>query len=172
VANSRNGNLWNFIIGGCYCAGKLDSRIGSKKVVVISLVCLITATLGIVSTGPGYTLFELVSLSSVDSGGLFGTEAEKVYILFGLLVGLVFGPAQASSRSYLARSVSVDEAGRFFGLYALSGRATSFAAPMLVATITLATDSARLGMSVLIVFLIVGFLLLLRTPYPALKQEM
>jgi MFS transporter, UMF1 family len=159
-------------IAGCYCAGKLDNFIGSKKVVVISLVCLILATLGIVSTGPGYTLFGLVLLPSVDSGGLFGTVAEKVYILFGLLVGLVFGPAQASSRSYLARSVSVDEAGRFFGLYALSGRATSFAAPMLVASITLATGSARLGMSVLIVFLILGFILLLRTPYPALKQEM
>jgi MFS transporter, UMF1 family len=154
-------------IGGCYFAGKLDSRIGSKKVVVASLLCLIFATLGIVSTGPGYTLFGLLPLSTTDSGGLFGTSAEKIYILFGMLVGLVFGPAQASSRSYLARSVSVEEAGRFFGLYALSGRATSFLAPMSVATLTLVADSARFGMSALIVFLILGFLLLLKTPYPA-----
>ncbi len=158
-------------IFGCYFAGKIDTRIGSKKVVSISLVCLIIATLGIVSTGPGYTLFGLLQLSTLDSGGLFGTAAEKAYIVFGLLIGLVFGPAQASSRSYLARSVSVEEAGRFFGLYALSGRATSFLAPMAVASLTLFTDSARIGMCALIVFLVVGFLILLVAPYPAIDKK-
>jgi UMF1 family MFS transporter len=156
---------------GCYFAGKIDTRIGSKKVVSISLVCLIIATLGIVSTGPGYTLFGLLQLSTLDSNGLFGTAAEKAYIVFGLLIGLVFGPAQASSRSYLARSVSVDEAGRFFGLYALSGRATSFLAPMAVASLTLLTDSARIGMCALIVFLVIGFLVLLTVPYPAVDKN-
>ena len=157
-------------IGGCYAAGKIDTKIGSKKVVCISLVCLIIATIGIVSTGPGYTLFGLLQLSPADSGGLFGTAAEKAYIVFGLLIGLVFGPAQASSRSYLARSVSVEESGRYFGIYALSGRATSFLAPMAVASITLITDSARIGMSALIIFLVVGFLILIATPYPAINK--
>ncbi len=154
-------------IFGCYFAGKLDVRMGSKKVVSISLVCLIIATLGIVSTGPGYTLFGLLQLSASDSGGLFGTAAEKAYIFFGLLIGLVFGPAQASSRSYLARSVSVEEAGRYFGLYAFAGRATSFFAPLSVATLTVLTDSARIGMCALIAFLVAGFALLLIAPYPA-----
>jgi UMF1 family MFS transporter len=157
-------------IFGCYFAGKLDVRMGSKKVVSISLVCLIIATLGIVSTGPGYTLFGLLHLSSADSGGLFGTAAEKAYILFGLLIGLVFGPAQASSRSYLARSVGIDEAGRYFGLYAFAGRATSFFAPLSVATLTLLTNSARIGMCALIAFLVAGFLLLLIAPYPATDE--
>lgn len=158
-------------IFGCYFAGKMDSHLGSKKVVSISLMCLIMATLGIVSTGPGYTLGGLLQLSTNDSGGLFGTAAEKAYIVFGLLIGLVFGPAQASSRSFLARSVKVDEAGRYFGLYALSGRATSFIAPMSVATITLISGSARIGMCALIVFLAVGFLLLLAVPYPATENN-
>ncbi|WP_037469071.1 MFS transporter [Sinorhizobium fredii] len=154
-------------IGGCLYASRLDTRLGSKRIVVASLICLTVATLGIVSTGPGFTLFGLVALPSVDSGGLFGTAAEKAYILYGLLVGIAFGPVQASSRSYLARSVSPDEAGRYFGLYALSGRATSFLAPASVATITLTTGSARIGMMALVAFLAVGLVLLLRTPYPA-----
>ncbi|ASY70926.1 Major facilitator superfamily MFS_1 [Sinorhizobium fredii CCBAU 83666] len=154
-------------IGGCLYASRLDTRLGSKRIVVASLVCLTVATLGIVSTGPGFTLFGLVALPSVDSGGLFGTAAEKAYILYGLLVGIAFGPVQASSRSYLARSVSPDEAGRYFGLYALSGRATSFLAPASVATITLTTGSARIGMMALVAFLAVGLVILLRTPYPA-----
>ena len=154
-------------IGGCLYASRLDSRLGSKSVVVISLFCLTAATFGIISTGPGFTAFGLIALPTADSGGLFGTAAEKAYILYGLLVGVAFGPVQASARSYLARSVHPDEAGRYFGLYALSGRATSFAAPLSVGLVTTATGSARLGMAALVVFLLVGLILLMRTPYPA-----
>ncbi len=143
-------------IFGCLAASKLDTMLGSKVVVVISLVLLTIATIGIVSTGPGYTLFGLVQLPGADSGGLFGTPAEKAYIGFGLLIGIAFGPVQASSRSYMARSVSVDEAGRYFGIYALSGRATSFLAPFLVATVTAASGSPRLGMAMIIFFLLAG----------------
>ena len=154
-------------IGGCYMASWLDGRLGSKVVVCVSLVCLLIATLGIISTGPGYTLFGLMPLSLADSGGAFGTAAEKAYILFGALVGLAFGPVQASSRSYMARSVGADEAGRYFGLYSLAGRATSFLAPMSVASLTLWADSARIGMAALLVFLLLGFVILLKSPYPA-----
>lgn len=154
-------------VGGCLYAGRLDRQVGSKTVVLISLVGLIIATIGIISTGPGFTLFGLVPLSTDDQGGLFSTSAEKAYILFGLLVGLAFGPVQASARSYLARSVSPDEAGRYFGLFALSGRATSFTAPLAVGLITAATGSARLGMAALVVFLVVGLIVLIGTPYPA-----
>lgn len=158
-------------IGGCLYASRLDAKLGSKVIVTASLICLTIATLGIVSTGPGYTLFGLLQLPTTDAGGLFGTAAEKAYILFGLLVGIAFGPVQASSRSYLARSVSADEAGRYFGIYALSGRATTFLAPASVATVTLMTGSARMGMMALVVFLAAGLAILIRTPYPANKQE-
>ena len=66
---------------------------------MLALVMLSVATIGVVSTGPGFTLLGLIQLSTVDSGGLFGTAAEKTYILYGLLIGLAFGPVQASSRS-------------------------------------------------------------------------
>lgn len=154
-------------IGGCFAASRLDVGLGSKKVVLLALGCLVVATAGIVSTGPGYTLFGLMPFGGTDSGGLFGTAAEKAYIVFGLLVGVAFGPVQASSRSYLARSIDPDEAGRYFGLYALAGRASSFLAPLSVATVTLATGSARAGMAMLIAFLAVGAAILVATPYPA-----
>lgn len=152
---------------GCWVAARLDSALGSKVVVMIALVMLSIATVGVVSTGPGFTLLGLIQLSTVDSGGLFGTAAEKAYILYGLLIGLAFGPVQASSRSYMARSVTAAESGRYFGIYALAGRATSFLAPFLVATITAVSGSARLGMAVIILFLGIGMAILIRTPYPA-----
>ncbi|MGX9118941.1 MFS transporter [Mesorhizobium sp. BHbsci] len=154
-------------IFGCLVAARLDVALGSKAIVMISLVLLSIATIGIVSTGPGYTLFGAWMMPGADSGGLFGTPAEKAYIFFGLLIGLAFGPVQASSRSYMARSVTAAESGRYFGIYALAGRATSFAAPFMVATITLASGSSRLGMAAIVLFLGVGLAILVRTPYPA-----
>ena len=156
---------------GCLIASRADTALGSKRVVLISLVLLTIATIGIVSTGPGFTLFGLIQLPTADSGGLFGTAAEKAYIGYGLLVGLAFGPVQASSRSYLARSVSADEAGRYFGIYALAGRATSFTAPFMVATVTALTGSAPAGMAMIALFLLAGLVILLPTPYPAANPE-
>ncbi|MEJ6783676.1 MFS transporter [Aminobacter sp. Piv2-1] len=158
-------------IFGCLVASRLDTTLGSKAVVVMSLVLLTLATIGIVSTGPGYTLFGLWQMPGADGPGLFSTPAEKAYIAFGLLIGIAFGPVQASSRSYMARSVSADEAGRYFGIYALSGRATSFLAPFLVASVTAAAGSPRLGMAMIILFLLGGLLVLLGTPYPADEVE-
>ncbi|KAF5880331.1 MULTISPECIES: MFS transporter [Rhizobium] len=154
-------------IFGCLIAGRIDKGVGSKVTVVISLTMLLLATIGIISTGPGYTLFGLMPLPTADSGGLFGTAAEKAYILYGLLIGLAFGPVQASSRSYLARSVNIEEAGRYFGIYALSGRATSFMATLLFSLVTYMSGSPRLGMATLILFLAGGLILLIRTSYPA-----
>jgi len=156
---------------GCLVASRLDMAFGSKVLVMISLVLLLIATVGIVSTGPGYTLFGVLPLPTADSGGLFGTAAEKAYILFGLLIGAAFGPVQASSRSYMARSVTPEESGRYFGIYALAGRATSFAAPALVSTVTLASGSPRLGMAMIILFLVAGLIILAGTPYPANKPR-
>lgn len=148
-------------IGGCYMASRLALKTGSERVIVLGLVCLTLACIGIISTGPGYTLFGWWQFAEVSGEGLFSTGAEKAYVIFGMLIGLAFGPVQASSRSWLADRVSADEAGRYFGLYALSGRVTSFLAPLSVATITWYTQSARLGMCALIVFLLVGLALLL-----------
>lgn len=151
-------------IFGCMIAGYLDSRIGSKTMIMISLMLLLVAIVGIVSTQKDSTLFGLLQLSQQDNGGIFATGAEKAYLLFGVLIGFAFGPVQASSRSYLARNVALSEAGRYFGIYALTGRATSFMATLLFSMTTYATDSAHLGMATLLIFLVTGLLLMLRVP--------
>ncbi|ATN36534.1 MFS transporter [Rhizobium sp. ACO-34A] len=156
-------------IFGCMAASSIDRLLGSKFVVVLSLLFLLAATVGIISTGKDFTLFGLIQWPASAGEGLFSSPAEKAYILYGTLIGIAFGPVQASSRSYLARSVSTSEAGRYFGIYALSGRATSFMATLSFSLLTYWTGSARVGMASLIVFLLVGLILLLRTPYPAAR---
>ena len=159
------GILLNVVaIVGCFAAGRVDQKLGSRVAILISLVLLLLATLGIVSTEKGSTLFGWIQLSTADNGGIFATGAEKAYLLYGTLIGLAFGPVQASSRSYLARNISVAEAGRYFGIYALSGRATSFMATLSFSIATYISGSAHIGMATLILFLGAGFLLLLRVP--------
>ncbi|MFD2239204.1 MFS transporter [Aureimonas populi] len=160
-------------IAGCGLAGLVDRRLGSKSVVMASILCLVAATIGIVSTAPGSTLFGLVTFAAGPDGGFFDSGAEKAFLLFGGLIGIAFGPIQASSRSWLAQSVEPAEAGRYFGLYALTGRVSSFLAPLSVATLTAfaatRTDPAtasRLGMSALIAFFLAGLLVLLTTRDP------
>jgi MFS transporter, UMF1 family len=158
-------------IFGNLTASRMDTKMGSKRVVIIALILLMIALVGIVSTGVGYTLFGLLTFDAVGNGGLFDTGAEKAYIVYGLLIGLSLGPVQASSRSYMARSVSAKEAGRYFGLYALCGRATSFMAPFTVATVTALSGSARVGMATLMIFFVIGLYILWSTPYPAAVVE-
>jgi len=159
------GILLNVVaIAGCFAAGRLDQTLGSRVTILISLALLLVATGGIVSTEKSSTLFGWIQLSTADNGGIFATGAEKAYLLYGVLIGLAFGPVQASSRSYLARNISVAEAGRYFGIYALSGRATSFMATLSFSIATTVSGSAHIGMATLIVFLGAGFLMLLRVP--------
>lgn len=159
------GILLNVVaIVGCFAAGRVDQTLGSRNTVLISLVLLLLATIGIVSTQKGSTLFGLLQLSTDDNDSFFATAAEKAYLLYGVLIGLAFGPVQASSRSYLARNISVAEAGRYFGIYALSGRATSFMATLSFSIATTLSGSAHIGMATLIVFLGAGFMMLLRVP--------
>ncbi len=154
-------------IFGCFAASRLDTLFGSKLVVLIAVALLLIATIGIISTGIDFTLFGMIAFSLNDNMGLFATPAERAYLIYGILIGLAFGPVQASSRSWFSRSVKADEAGRYFGIYALAGRATSFLAPFMVAVITAMTTSARLGMAVIIIFFIAGLILAIKSPYPA-----
>jgi UMF1 family MFS transporter len=107
-------------------------------------------------------LFVISVTPPVTGGGLFGSAAEKLYLALGLLIGLAAGPLQAASRTLLVRLAPQEKLAEFFGLFALSGKITSFAAPTLVATVTAVTVSQKAGVSVLLVFFTIGALLLAR----------
>jgi MFS transporter, UMF1 family len=112
--------------------------------------------LGILSLGREHVLFGVPAAPPLPDDGLFGSLPEKIFLALGLVIGAVAGPLQASSRSLLARLVPAAEAGRYFGLLALSGKVTSFLAPLCVA---LATDLFRTqaaGPAVLILFFLAG----------------
>jgi len=141
---------------GAWLGGKLDDRLGGKPVILGSITCLLFACIGILSLGPGQVAFVIPAAPPVPGDGLFASLPEKVYLALGLLIGLVAGPLQASSRSMLARIAPPARIGEFFGLFALAGKVTSFLGPTLVALATSLFASQRAGLAVLIGFFLTG----------------
>jgi UMF1 family MFS transporter len=77
------------------------------------------------------------------------------------MIGIFGGPAQAASRTMLSRLAPPAMIGEFYGLYALSGKATAFIAPLVVGLVTGMAQSQRAGIAVILGFLVLGLLLML-----------
>ena len=88
--------------------GALDDIIGPKRLIVISLSCMVIA---------GMSVFFL------HNGG------KIIFWTFGLALCVFVGPTQSASRSFLGRMIPEGREGEVFGLYATTGRAVSFLAP-------------------------------------------
>jgi UMF1 family MFS transporter len=145
---------------GALLGGRLDDRIGAKSVIAGALVLLVLVCLGILSLGRDHVLFVILAAPPGPGDGLYASLPEKMFLALGLVIGAVAGPLQASSRSFLARVAPAGSEARYFGLLALSGKVTSFLAPLLVAVATDLADSQAAGVAVLIFFFVTGGALL------------
>ena len=131
---------------GALTMGALEDRIGPKKVIMISLIGLITTAV-ILLFAHGATMFWI----------------------FGLILTLWVGPAQSSSRAFMARIAPVGREGEMFGLYATTGRAASFLAPALFALFSgLFTD--RVGIVGIVLVLLAGTVALAGVKSPPRHQ--
>ncbi len=149
-----------FAIPGAFLGGRLDDRIGSKRTVQLAVLGVIIATIGIVSLSKQGVLFVVPAPELSPTRGLFGSLQEKVFMAFALLLGFCMGPMQAASRTMIGRLAPPGMVGEFFGLFALSGRATAWMAPLAIGIVTTATQSNRLGVACVLFFLVIGFVLL------------
>ena len=113
--------------------GLVDDRIGSKRTVMVALVCMI-----------------------VLGSALLLTDSVTSFWALAMALGLFMGPAQAASRTLMAQMAPVGQCASHFGLFALSGRITGFLGPAALALVTTATGSQALGMATVLVFLGLG----------------
>jgi UMF1 family MFS transporter len=98
----------------------------------------------------------------LPGGALFASAAERAYLVLGCLIGASGAPLQAASRSLLIRIAPKDRVAQYFGLFALTGKVTSFIGPLLIGAITALTESQKAGMAVLVLFFVTGLVLLAR----------
>lgn len=128
---------------GAFVFGRVDDLIGPKKVILIAIACMLAV-----------------------STPLLMVEGKLLFWVFALPLGLFFGPAQTASRSLMARLTPPQMSTEMFGLFALSGKATAFLGPALVGTVTVLTDSQRIGMATIAGLLIIGGLIMLTVKAP------
>lgn len=147
---------------GAWLGGRLDDRFGPKPVILSSLIMLALAAVAILSIDRDTVAFVIPVAPAVPGGGLYASGAERVYVALGLLIGLAAGPMQAASRTLLVRLAPPDRITQYFGLFALSGKVTSFMGPLAVGIVTGLTASQKSGMAVLVVFFLTGLVLLSR----------
>jgi UMF1 family MFS transporter len=146
---------------GAWLGGKLDDSLGPRRVIAGSMMILLFAIVAILLVDRETILFIKVA-APVPGGALFSSAAERAYLVLGCLIGASGGPLQAASRTLLIRLAPKDRIAQYFGLFALTGKVTSFIGPLLIGVITAATGSQKAGMAVLVLFFLSGLALLKR----------
>lgn len=147
---------------GVFIGGVMDDKLGSKPTILLSILGIGVAVLGFLSITQDTVLFFISVTPTGDVEGLFASSAEKVMIVFGCIAGFFLGPVQSASRTLMARLAPEENMTACFGLYALTGRATVWVAPALIAIATDLSGSRRVGIGMILVMLLVGLALLLK----------
>ncbi|MCX8528552.1 MAG: MFS transporter [Rhodoluna sp.] len=148
----------NIVAGiGAALGGIFDDRIGTKRTIVGSLAGLVIAGLGVFA---------------------FAGIGQITYWIGGLALCLFVGPAQASSRTFVARFTPDGREGEIFGLYQTTGRAASFLSPTLwTISLSLAAaagiaNTAIFGILGIVLVLVVGLVMMARVhPAPELHKD-
>ncbi len=140
---------------GAWVGGKVDQRLGPKFVVSTCILLLTAASLIVISTTTSQVLF-----ISIPPSGFVSSLPDLTFYVAGGLIGAAGGSMQAASRTLLVDQVPREKVTEAFGLYALSGKATSFIGPLAIAWATGFFDSQRLGVMPIVVLFVIGLALL------------
>jgi UMF1 family MFS transporter len=155
---------------GAWLGGKLDDRLGPKRVIAGSMMVLLAAVIAILLVDKD-SIFFIEVAPPQPGGALFAGASEKAYLVLGCLIGAAGGPLQAAARTLLIRLAPTDRVAQYFGLFALTGKVTSFIGPLLIGAVTAATASQKAGMSVLVIFFVIGMTLLMLVREPVVPAR-
>jgi MFS transporter, UMF1 family len=136
-----------------WAGGKLDARFGPKPVITVAIWGLIAVIVVILGMSREAIFFVPLAEGS--------TLPDTIFFGCGIVIGGMGGTLQAASRTLMVRHADPAAPTESFGLYGLSGKATSFMAPALIGLVTTATSSARIGVSPLIALFLLGLILLI-----------
>ena len=154
------------IMGGIFAVGVFNLEI--KDLLILSVLMNITAFIGAIVGGYAndkFTSKSVIILSLVglivSSAIILFIKAKIFFLIFASINGLFIGPIQSASRVFITKSIDKNNQASGFGLFALSGKLTSFIGPLLVSTVTFISNSQRIGFSSAIFLLLLGLIILI-----------
>ena len=155
------------VMGGIFAVGVFNLEI--KDLLVLSVLMNITAFIGAIIGGyandrfssKNVIIFSLIGLILSSSIILF-LQSKIIFLIFASINGFFIGPVQSASRVFMTKSIDENNQASGFGLFALSGKLTSFIGPLLVSTITFISNSQKIGFSSAIALLLIGLIILLK----------
>lgn len=152
------GIVLNLMAGlGAILFAFFEDKIGSKKVIKVSILFLMLATF-IAFIAP-----ELRGILQLILGGEAVSDwltATNIFWIAAILLGLFSGPNQSASRALMAKITPNERKNEFFGFYAFSGKSTSFLGPLLFGFLTSYYGTQQAGLIVIFVFFLLGLILL------------
>jgi UMF1 family MFS transporter len=163
-----------FAFGGIYAAAEFD--ITPPKILMFGIVLNVAAGVGASAfawlddlIGSKNTIMLALAGLVLSSTGLLIAKATWLFWFLAIILGVFVGPAQAAGRSLMARLAPEGIETEMFGLYALAGKATAFAGPLLLGLVVHWSGSQRAGMTIIIAFLLCGLIILssVREPTPS-----
>ncbi|SLN15009.1 Vacuole effluxer Atg22 like protein [Aquimixticola soesokkakensis] len=136
-----------------WLGGRADARFGPRSVIIFCIFVLIATAIAIV----------LITRTSVFGIAVPASSSlpDVAFYVCGGLIGAAGGAIQSASRTMMVHQSDPKRMTEAFGLFALSGKATSFLAPALIALVTQISGSQRAGITPLILLFLIGLVLLL-----------
>jgi UMF1 family MFS transporter len=135
-----------------WLGGKADDRFGPKPVIVLNIVVLTLVALGVIYVSRGSVFGFAVAADSA--------LPDIAFFALGGMIGAAGGALQSASRSMMVRQADPAKITESFGLYALTGKATSFIAPLSIAVVTQISGSQQIGITPLLVLFVLGLVLM------------
>ncbi|SEW40827.1 MFS transporter, UMF1 family [Cognatiyoonia koreensis] len=135
-----------------YVGGVCDGKFGPKPVIIFCILSLMLVSATIIGMSREYLFgVPLPEGSRIPDAVLF---------ICGSIIGGAGGALYAASRSMMVRHTDPERPTEAFGLFALSGKATAFLAPMLISLFALLTGSVQLSFLPVIFLFLIGLYLL------------
>ena len=171
-----------FAMGGIYAGTVFGFSISgpvAQNLIFFGIVLNLTSGIGAILGGYsddffGSYLTLKVALIGLALSSLMAilTSSLLIFWIAGCFLGIFIGPVQSCTRVLVANAVPIPELrSRIFGLFMLSGKATSFIGPLLYGVFVTIFETSRAGMAVALVLLIIGFLLLAKNPPGNVEAE-
>lgn len=135
-----------------WIGGIADQRLGPKPVIIFCIWVLIAVCTVIV----GMSRESLLGLPIAPGSSL----PDIIFYICGAGVGGAGGALYSASRSMMTRHCTQEDATEAFGLFALTGRATAFLAPLLVSISLAITQDNQLAYLPIIFLFLIGLILL------------